>query len=77
MSWIFIKIIKIYQKTISPNHSFLSNYYPVFLKCRFYPTCSDYFILALRKKGFFRGLFLGTKRILKCNPFNEGGVDLL
>lgn len=43
--------------------------------CRFYPTCSNYFIEALQKRGFFVGCYLGIKRILKCNPFFEGGYD--
>ena len=45
--------------------------------CKFYPTCSEYTIEALEKYGTLKGLFLGFKRILKCNPFSKGGVDLL
>ncbi len=46
-------------------------------KCRFYPTCSVYFIQALEKYGPFKGCLLGMKRILKCHPFHEGGYDPL
>jgi len=45
--------------------------------CRFYPTCSDYTYQAIKKYGFFKGIFLGSKRLLKCHPFHPGGVDLL
>ena len=43
--------------------------------CRFYPTCSQYAIEALYKYGFLKGSSLSLKRILKCNPFHEGGFD--
>ncbi len=46
-------------------------------KCRFYPTCSTYFIQAVEKYGPFKGSWLGIKRILKCHPFHEGGYDPL
>jgi hypothetical protein len=64
---IFIKLIKFYQAALSP---YLGR------NCRFYPSCSEYMILAIKKRGFFSGLFLGVKRILKCHRFNPGGVDL-
>ncbi len=66
MKYLLIGIIKIYQIIISP-------LFPP--SCRFYPTCSNYFIEALKVHGFFIGLYLGVKRILKCNPFFEGGID--
>lgn len=43
--------------------------------CRFYPSCSFYTIQAIQKHGSFYGSCLGLKRILKCHPFNKGGVD--
>lgn len=43
--------------------------------CRFYPTCSEYALLALEKHSFFNAIMLISKRILKCHPFHEGGVD--
>ena len=65
-SGILIYLIKLYQKFISP----------ILPKsCRFYPTCSNYAIKALKKYGFFKGSFLAVIRILKCNPFNKGGID--
>lgn len=68
MKYIMIFLIKIYQKIISPCLP---------KSCRFYPTCSQYFIEALKKYGFFKGSYLGIKRILKCHPFNDGGYDPL
>lgn len=68
MKKILILLIKFYQKFVSP---FLGK------NCRFYPTCSCYGIEALEKHGFFKGIYLTIKRILKCNPFNKGGVDLV
>ncbi len=61
-----IKIIKIYQIFISP---LLGN------SCRFYPSCSEYMIQSLKVQGNLKGLYLGIKRILKCNPFFKGGID--
>lgn len=43
--------------------------------CRFYPSCSDYMILAVRKHGFFLGVLKGIWRICRCQPFHPGGVD--
>ena len=45
--------------------------------CKFYPTCSEYMIEAINKYGTVKGLVLGFKRLIKCNPFSKGGVDLL
>ncbi|MCX8084088.1 MAG: membrane protein insertion efficiency factor YidD [Calditerrivibrio sp.] len=61
-----IAVIKIYKYIISP---YLGN------NCRFYPSCSVYAIEAIEKKGVFRGVLLSIWRILRCNPFNRGGVD--
>ncbi|MFH1715534.1 MAG: membrane protein insertion efficiency factor YidD [Elusimicrobiota bacterium] len=44
-------------------------------RCRFYPTCSSYSIEAFNQKGFIKGLYLTIIRILKCNPFHQGGYD--
>jgi putative membrane protein insertion efficiency factor len=43
--------------------------------CRFYPTCSQYFIEALQRRGLLKGFALGVWRILRCNPFSRGGFD--
>ncbi|MEA3428247.1 MAG: membrane protein insertion efficiency factor YidD [Thermodesulfobacteriota bacterium] len=43
--------------------------------CRFYPTCSEYAYQAVLRYGPLKGSFLALKRILRCHPFNPGGVD--
>ena len=43
--------------------------------CRFYPSCSEYFILAVHKYGPIRGAAKGVWRICRCNPFCQGGFD--
>ena len=64
MTKILIFIIKTYQYLISP---LLGN------KCRFLPSCSEYFIEALKTQGLTKGIKLGLKRILKCHPFKKLG----
>ncbi|MBZ5610859.1 MAG: membrane protein insertion efficiency factor YidD [Acidobacteriia bacterium] len=43
--------------------------------CRFHPTCSEYMLEAVSKHGVLRGVWLGTRRLLRCHPFHEGGFD--
>lgn len=43
--------------------------------CRFTPTCSEYMMDAVARYGALRGVWLGVKRILRCNPFCKGGFD--
>lgn len=66
MKHLFITIIKVYQKFISPMTP------PT---CRFYPTCSHYGLEAYQRFGALKGSFLTIKRILKCHPFHPGGFD--
>ena len=68
---LLIKIIEWYQRNISAWLDYKN------IKCKYYPTCSEYTIEALEKYGTIKGLFLGFKRIIKCNPFSKGGIDLL
>lgn len=66
VSGLLIRIIVIYQKTVSP------------LKipcCRFTPTCSAYAIEAITVHGAFKGTLLAAWRVLRCNPFCRGGYD--
>ena len=44
--------------------------------CRFTPTCSEYFRLAVLRHGALRGSLLGIGRLLRCHPFHPGGVEL-
>jgi putative membrane protein insertion efficiency factor len=63
---IFVVLVRAYQVCISP---FIG---PC---CRFYPTCSEYAISAVRRYGPFRGVFLGLMRLLRCHPLHPGGYD--
>ncbi len=72
MTKILILVIKFYKYFVS---SMLGT------RCRFLPTCSEYFIEALSTHGLIRGLKLGTKRIFKCHPFKilggTHGIDFV
>lgn len=68
-------LIRLYQKSISPDHGFFKNYFPHGY-CRFYPTCSEYGYQTIKKHGLITGLFKTVWRILRCNPWSKGGVDL-
>ena len=63
-----IFLIGIYQKYISRLFG---------RKCRFHPTCSEYTKQAIDKYGIIKGSLKGIKRILKCNPCHNGGIDYL
>ena len=62
----FVFLVKVYQVVLSP---LLPS------ACRFEPTCSHYMIGALRSHGLFKGLYLGTRRILRCHPWGGSGYD--
>jgi putative membrane protein insertion efficiency factor len=64
---IIFATIRFYQLFISPN---LSKH------CRFYPSCSNYAYLAIKKYGTIPGIWRSLKRVLKCYPWHPGGVDL-
>ena len=66
MKYIIIWPVRLYQMT-------LSSLVPT--TCRFYPTCSEYMIKSVKKKGILRGVPKGLWRILRCNPLCHGGYD--
>ncbi|MED4561322.1 membrane protein insertion efficiency factor YidD [Bacillus altitudinis] len=66
MKQIFIGIIRFYQTCISPLTP---------PSCRFYPTCSNYGLEAIKTHGALKGGWLTIKRILKCHPLHPGGMD--
>lgn len=66
MKYILIQILKGYKYFISP---LLGN------RCRFYPSCSEYMMTAIQRFGIFKGIALGVKRIGRCHPGCEGGID--
>lgn len=66
VSGFLIAGVRVYQWTLSP---FIGR------ACRFHPTCSHYFILAVRKYGPWRGGWKGIARISRCHPWHPGGED--
>ena len=62
----FVLLVRFYQLTISP-------YTPT--TCRFTPSCSNYTIEALKKRGLFIGGWLSLKRIVSCHPWGRSGFD--
>jgi len=71
----FLMLIRLYQKSFSPDHGPLKRLFPHGY-CRFYPSCSEYGHLAIKKHGLIIGLPKTLWRILRCNPWSKGGVDL-
>jgi len=71
MKKILILLLKIYKKVISPIFVAMG------IHCKYHPTFSQYMVQAIEKYGVIKGLYLGIKRILRCNPFSKGGYDPL
>lgn len=63
---LLILMIVFYKKAISPH------FRPV---CRFYPSCSTYALESIKKYGVMKGLYLATRRLMRCHPFHDGGYD--
>lgn len=66
MKTILIKLIRLYQKYLSPLKR---------TSCPYIPSCSRYGLEAIEKYGAFKGSILAIWRILRCNPFSKGGYD--
>jgi putative membrane protein insertion efficiency factor len=67
MKFVAIAPIRLYQLTLSrlvPANT-----------CKYHPSCSEYAVLAIRKHGVFKGIGMAGWRLLRCNPWSEGGVD--
>lgn len=73
-SFPLIGFIVLYQKTFSPDHGFMKVFYP-YGYCKFHPTCSEYARQVLAKDGI-AGCYKIAKRIIKCRPGTNGGLDL-
>lgn len=66
VNYVVVYFIKGYQFLLSP---ILPE------RCRFFPSCSSYTLIAVERYGGMRGLFLGLRRLLRCHPLNDGGYD--
>ena len=69
-----LKLIKLYQKTLSFDHGPLKNMFPGGF-CRYNPSCSQYTYEAVAKYGVIKGGVKGVWRIMRCNPWSKGGND--
>lgn len=68
-----ILVIRLYQFLLSPDQGIV---FPNRVRiCRFYPSCSEYTLEALQMHGFLRGWWYGTRRVLRCHPWQEGEYD--
>lgn len=65
-AWALIGVFRLWQLLVSPTYG---------QTCRFYPSCSSYGVESVRVHGALRGLALTAWRVLRCNPWNPGGVD--
>lgn len=66
MKPLLIGLLRFYQYAISP---LLGR------RCRFFPTCSEYAVVAVQKHGAMKGGWLGLKRVCRCHPWHPGGYD--
>ncbi len=71
----FLWLIKLYQKTISPDHGLFKSKFP-YGYCKYHPTCSEYGYEVIKKRGLLVGIFKTLWRIIRCNPWSKGGEDL-
>ena len=60
--------IRLYQRAVSP---------ALPRRCKYYPPCSEYAVVAIRRYGVLRGVVLAAWRLLRCNPWSHGGVDFV
>jgi len=74
MRRLFIKLISLYQRILSPDHGLFKK---PFGHCRYYPSCSEYAKRAIQKHGAIKGVFLAIYRVIRCNPWSKGGIDEL
>jgi uncharacterized protein len=61
-----VLILRAYRAVISPLYGEV---------CRYYPSCSAYALQAIQRYGVVRGVWLGSRRIARCHPWAEGGID--
>ncbi len=73
--WLIVWLIIFYQKTLSFDHGPLKFLFPHGY-CRFYPSCSEYGKQTILKNGLLVGIPKTVWRVVRCNPWSKGGMDL-
>lgn len=76
MKFFLVELIRLYQKTVSPDHGIFSRVRRA-PTCRYYPTCSEYARDAILAHGAARGTVMAIRRVLRCTPWHAGGYDPL
>jgi len=74
---IVLFLIRFYQRYLSFDCGFFKRLFLTGKTCRFTPSCSEYFYQAVFRYGIITGSLKGVKRVIKCNPWNDGGDDPL
>lgn len=75
MKAVVLKLITLYQKSSFLNNELFKVLFLTDQVCKYEPTCSRYTYQAVEKHGVLKGLFFGTKRIVRCHPWAKGGYD--
>lgn len=74
MDRLVISIIRLYQKTLSPDTGVFRVFFPSGV-CRHTPSCSEYSIQAIEEYGVLKGSWIGLRRVSRCHPFGSSGYD--
>ncbi|MBP5191699.1 MAG: membrane protein insertion efficiency factor YidD [Opitutales bacterium] len=72
---VFCKMVRLYQRFLSPLHYSLYIITGIPCACRFHPTCSEYARQCFQKHSIFRAFWFILKRIARCQPWCRGGYD--
>jgi uncharacterized protein len=75
MKLVIINAITFWQRTFAMRENILRSFGLTAHTCKYTPTCSQYTKEAVQKYGILRGIFMGLKRVFRCNPWNVGGYD--
>ncbi len=77
MKQLILDFIRFYQRYLSFDHGLLRFLFLTDKACRFQPTCSEYSYQAIEKYGIISGGWMSLKRIMRCHPWDRGGIDPL